>query len=153
MQKKIYIFSIIIIVIDFVVKIFALNNLDSITLIPDFFYLTLAKNTGAAFSILSNSTWIFIFVAVVVVYFISKYLKSSDINGLQSISYALLLGGIIGNLIDRIIYGYVIDYLSFVFFGYYFPIFNIADICITIGVCLLIIDCVRSEIHENRSRN
>lgn len=64
---------------------------------------------------------------------------------LEKISYIFLTGGIIGNLIDRIIYGYVVDYLRFIIFGYNFPIFNLADICITIGVILLIINMLRKE--------
>lgn len=64
---------------------------------------------------------------------------------LEKISYIFLTGGIIGNLIDRIIYGYVVDYLRFIIFDYNFPIFNLADICITIGVILLIINMLRKE--------
>ena len=64
---------------------------------------------------------------------------------LEKIYMIFLTGGIIGNLIDRIIYGYVVDYLRFIIFGYNFPIFNLADICITIGVILLIINMLRKE--------
>ena len=61
-------------------------------------------------------------------------------SNLSIISYSLIIGGIIGNLIDRIFLNHVIDFLSFNIFGYYFPIFNIADICIVCGILLLLID-------------
>ena len=145
MKKKIFIFSLIIIIIDFIIKLFALNNITNICVIPDFFYLTLAKNTGAAFSLLENQTIFFILIGVLVIFYIFNYLIKDKMSTLEKISNIFLTGGIIGNLIDRIIYGYVVDYLRFIIFGYNFPIFNLADICITIGVILLIINMLRKE--------
>ena len=66
--------------------------------------------------------------------------------------YSLLIGGILGNLFDRIIYGYVVDYLDFYFFNYNFPIFNIADICIVCSVVLIIIDTLRGGKGEIKSK-
>lgn len=145
MKKKIFIFSLIIIIIDFIIKLFALNNITNICVIPNFFYLTLAKNTGAAFSLLENQTIFFILIGVLVIFYIFNYLIKDKMSTLEKISYIFFTGGIIGNLIDRIIYGYVVDYLRFIIFGYNFPIFNLADICITIGVILLIINMLRKE--------
>ncbi len=145
MKKKIFIFSLIIIIIDFIIKLFALNNITNICVIPNFFYLTLAKNTGAAFSLLENQTIFFILIGVLVIFYIFNYLIKDKMSTLEKILYIFLTGGIIGNLIDRIIYGYVVDYLRFIIFGYNFPIFNLADICITIGVILLIINMLRKE--------
>ena len=65
----------------------------------------------------------------------------------------MVIGGIVGNLVDRILYGAVIDYLSFDFFGYSFPIFNIADIGITIGFLILVIDIFRGDDNEFRNRS
>lgn len=145
MKKKIFIFSLIIIIIDFIIKLFALNNITNICVIPNFFYLTLAKNTGAAFSLLENQTIFFILIGVLVIFYIFNYLIKDKMSTLEKILYIFLTGGIIGNLIDRIIYGYVVDYLRFIIFDYNFPIFNLADICITIGVILLIINMLRKE--------
>ena len=145
MKKKIFIFSLIIIIIDFIIKVFALNNITNICVIPNFFYLTLAKNTGAAFSLLENQIIFFILIGVLVIFYIFNYLIKDKISTLEKISYIFLTGGIIGNLSDRIIYGYVVDYLRFIIFGYNFPIFNLADICITLGVILLIINIFRKE--------
>ena len=89
--------------------------------------------------------WFFILIGVLVIFYIFNYLIKDKISTLEKISYIFLTGGIIGNLIDRIIYGYVVDYLRFIIFGYNFPIFNLADICITIGVILLIINMLRKE--------
>ena len=65
----------------------------------------------------------------------------------------MIMGGLVGNLIDRLLYGYVVDYLSFDIFGYSFAVFNIADIGIVLGVIILFIDIIRSEIYERRSRS
>ena len=99
-----FIFSTIIIIIDFIIKLLALNNITNICVIPNFFYLTLAKNTGAAFSLLENKTIFFIIIGILVIFYIFKYLIKEEITSLEKISYILLTGGIVGNLIDRIIY-------------------------------------------------
>lgn len=152
MKKKVFIFSLIIIAIDFIIKRIVLNYVTNICIIPNFFYLTLAKNTGAAFSLLENKTIFFIIIAFIVIYYIFKYSIKEDIDKLEQVSYIFLIGGIIGNLIDRVIYGYVVDYLRFIIFSYNFPIFNLADICITIGTIFLIISIFRKEKNnENRS--
>ena len=152
MKKKVFIFSLIIIAIDFIIKRIVLNYVTNICIIPNFFYLTLAKNTGAAFSLLENKTIFFIIIAFIVIYYIFKYSIKEDIYKLEQVSYIFLIGGIIGNLIDRVIYGYVVDYLRFIIFSYNFPIFNLADICITIGTIFLIISIFRKEKNnENRS--
>lgn len=152
MKKKVFIFSLIIIAIDFIIKIIVLNYVTNICIIPNFFYLTLAKNTGAAFSLLENKIIFFIIIAFIVIYYIFKYSIKEDIDKLEQVSYILLIGGIIGNLIDRVIYGYVVDYLRFIIFSYNFPIFNLADICITIGAIFLIISIFRKE-KNNENRN
>ena len=152
MKKKVFIFSLIIIAIDLIIKRIVLNYVTNICIIPNFFYLTLAKNTGAAFSLLENKTIFFIIIAFIVIYYIFKYSIKEDIDKLEQVSYIFLIGGIIGNLIDRVIYGYVVDYLRFIIFSYNFPIFNLADICITIGTIFLIISIFRKEKNnENRS--
>lgn len=80
------------------------------------------------------------------VYYIQK---EKTFTKLSSISLGLILGGIIGNLLDRIIYKKVIDYLSFTFFTYNFPVFNIADVGITVGALLLIVSCLKEEQSSN----
>ena len=114
---------------------------DEIKIIPNFFSIYYVKNTGAAFSILENNTTFLIFLTVIFILIIHKYIKNeTNITKLSSISFGLILGGMFGNLIDRIIHAGVIDYLSFEFFSYGFPIFNIADIGITLGVSIMLIE-------------
>ena len=80
-----------------------------------------------------------IFALILVYYFM---LKNKSLNKMDISIYSLLIGGILGNLFDRVIYGYVVDYLDFCIFGYNFPIFNLADVCIVISVGLIIIDSI-----------
>lgn len=147
-------FSVIIFIIDQIVKLFmgfsiSLNS--SITVIKDFFYISNVHNYGAAFSILYGNriflVIISIFTLVCVYYFL---LKNKKFSLMDIFIYSLLIGGVLGNLFDRIIYGYVVDYLDFYIFGYNFPIFNIADICIVSSVILIIIDTIRGGFGENR---
>jgi signal peptidase II len=119
----------------------------------DTFMLIYVKNTGAAFSIGFNSDLInrifFICITIVAVFFIMYLLRRSE-HRLQIVSFGFVLGGAIGNLIDRILYGGVTDFFSVDFpdiIMQRFPIFNIADSCIFIGVCLLICDMLFIKDH------
>lgn len=144
LMKKILIFSLIFIIIDVVVKVVVSNCIglyDTIKVIPGFFNLTYLRNTGAAFSIMENNRMLFIIIGLVAIFLIYKFLiKDKYLNKLSIISYSMLLGGIMGNMIDRILYGYVIDYLSFNLFGFNAPIFNLADTFIVVSVILIFIN-------------
>lgn len=143
-MKKVYIFALISLIIDQIVKILVSNYLilgQTIKIINNFFYLTYVQNKGAAFSILIGYRYILIIITFIFLYYLYKCIKKQkSLNKLEIISYGLLLGGIIGNLIDRIIYGYVIDYFDFMIFNYNFPIFNLADSFIVIGCIILVIN-------------
>lgn len=143
-MKKVYIIALISLIIDQIVKILVSNYLilgQTIKIINNFFYLTYVQNTGAAFSILIGYRYILIIITLIFLYYLYKYTKKqTNPNKLAILSHGLLLGGIIGNLIDRIIYGYVIDYLDFMIFNYNFPIFNLADTFIVIGCIILVIN-------------
>lgn len=143
-KGKLYFITCIVLLIDQIVKIIVNNCMtlyDEIKLIPNFFSIYYVKNTGAAFSILENNTPFLVLMTVIFIIIIHRYLKNEkNLTKLSSISFGLILGGMFGNLIDRIIHSGVIDYLSFEFFGYGFPVFNIADIGITVGVFLMLIE-------------
>lgn len=147
-MKKIIPISLFIIILDQIVKMIISSKMlvnSSITIIKDFFNITYVKNIGAAFSILSGGRFLLIIIALIAIYIIYKLLiKNKNLNRINIINYSLLIGGIIGNLIDRIIRGYVVDYLDFTIFNYNFPIFNIADICIVIS-CVLLIFTIKEE--------
>ena len=155
-MKKIFLFSLIFVLLDFVVKIIINNNIalyDSINIIPNFFSITYVRNTGAAFSIMENNRVLFIIIAIIALILIYKYLiMNKVIDRYLMISYSMLVCGIIGNMIDRVIYGYVIDYLSFNIFGYNFPIFNLADTFIVISIIMLLLYEVGGRDARNSSR-
>ena len=142
-MKKISIFSFIFVIVDLIIKVFVnkyMDIYDTIKVIPNFFNITYVQNSGAAFSIMENNRILFILIGLIALYLIYKFLiVNKCLNNIYILCYSMLIGGIIGNMIDRIIYGSVIDYLSFNFLGYSFPIFNLADTFIVVSVILLII--------------
>lgn len=115
---------------------------EKISVIGDFFLITSHRNRGAAFGILEDQRWFFIVVTTIVVIGLVWYInKVRTMPGkLLPVALGLVLGGAIGNFIDRVLYGEVVDFLMFNFGSYTFPIFNIADSCIVIGVGLIILD-------------
>ena len=142
-NKKMFIFIIIFVFIDQlskgIVNLF-MNLNQSIDIIPNFFSLTYVRNTGAAFSILPGSRWLFVILSIVALNIIYRYfIYDKELEKKEIIIYSLLQAGIIGNLIDRVLFGYVIDFFDFNIFGFEFAIFNIADIFIVISIILLII--------------
>lgn len=149
------ILTILVILVDFfskyiVSKLMTVN--ETINLIDNFFRITYVKNTGAAFSIFSNNTILVIIISVVVIGFLLFYIyKNKGNNKLENVSYAFILGGAISNLIDRLVYGYVIDFLDFEILSYNAPIFNLADTFIVIGVILFLINTLRSRYDGNSS--
>ena len=141
-MKRIMLISTLTLIIDILTKQLVINLMienQSISLIKDFFSLTYAKNTGVAFSFLEGNVSLIIIITSIIILLILKYIKDTVQNKYEIICYGLFIGGAIGNLIDRICYGYVIDFLDFNLFGYPFPIFNIADTAIVIGIFSLII--------------
>lgn len=153
---KISLISILCILIDQITKLIVTTNINlnnSITIINNFFSLTYVKNYGAAWSILSGNRLLLIIIALISLFLIYHFfIKNKELKTLEIITYGLLIGGIIGNLIDRIIFGYVIDFFDFLIFNYNFPVFNFADIFIVLSAGLIIIDTFRGETHEIRSK-
>lgn len=152
-KSKIYLISLILLIVDQLVKLLIKSTFKlhkELELIPNFFSLHYLQNDGAAFSILQNKTYLLVIVAIICLGIMVYYIqKEKTFTKLSSISLGLILGGIIGNLLDRIIYKKVIDYLSFTFFTYNFPVFNIADVGITVGALLLIVSCLKEEQSSN----
>lgn len=153
-NKHIYLISSVIFILDLIIKQLIINNLKtSISVIDNFFTLYLVKNTGGAFSILNNNVGLLSIIGIIFLFGIIKYINNNkNMTNIESIGISFLLGGLLGNLLDRLIRGGVIDYLSFNFFGYYFPVFNLADIFITLGVLLVLINEIRGDLLENRKR-
>ncbi len=129
-----------VIAFDQVSKYYIQTNMDlnnSISVIEGLFSITYIQNTGAAFSILQGKTVILILLQVFVILSIVVYVffKKNTLHWTLKVSLAFIVGGGLGNLIDRISYGYVVDFLHF----HFWPIFNIADISVCVGCGLLII--------------
>lgn len=153
-NKLLYIISFFVFVVDLVSKLFIISNFDynsSVTIINKFFYINFVKNEGGAFSILSGNVIFIIIVTLIVFIFIYNYVRNRDLKLLEKVGYGLIMGGAFGNLFDRVIYGYVIDFFDIYIFGYDFPVFNIADSGIVIGVIILIISEVSGK-NEDKSR-
>jgi signal peptidase II len=120
------------------------GNCESIVLLPVFNF-TLLHNTGAAFSFLSDAggwqRWFLVAISSVVSGAIAVWLyRIARVERLLALALALILGGAIGNLIDRVLVGYVVDFIVVHYDNYYFPAFNIADSAITVGAVLVILD-------------
>jgi len=115
------------------------------------FNLVLAHNAGAAFSFLNDAggiqRWLFSIIAVVASVWIIWLLRKHRAQLLFSMALSMILGGALGNLIDRLAYGYVVDFLSFHWGEHYFPAFNLADSAITCGAFLLILDSFMKDKH------
>lgn len=148
-MKRITIIAFIFMMLDQMIKCVVTHFLDmgdSFCVINGFFNITFVGNTGAAFSILRSNTVFIIVLSLIALYLIYHFfIKNKFIGSLESVVFGLLYGGIMGNLIDRAFRGYVIDYLDFNIFGYSFPIFNCADICIVVSVVLLIAIMCKGE--------
>ena len=140
MPLLVIILSAVIVGIDQLIKFLVysyLKPVGSVEIIPGLFSLTYVENKGAAFGMMANMRWVFIIftIAVIAVLFYVIFKKKIK-SKMFTASAILLIGGGIGNLIDRIFLGYVIDYLSISFFP---PVCNFADYCISVGTVMLIV--------------
>ena len=119
-------------------------QLGDATLVTSFFNLVRAHNTGAAFSFLNSASgwqrWLFTVIGILAAALILWMLKSHAGQKLFAFALACILGGALGNVIDRVLYGYVVDFLDFHWHGWHFPAFNVADSAITVGAACLILD-------------
>lgn len=152
---KIIILIISLIIFDQISKVLITNYFevgDSLSIINNFFRFLYIKNTGAAFGIFMNSKTMLIIVTLMLLVYLIIELKKNINNKVISISLSLIISGALGNLIDRIFRGYVVDFISFTIFNKEMAIFNVADAFITIGVVLLLIYLFKEGKHE-RSNN
>lgn len=126
------------------VMIVSLYHLGDSTYVTSFFNVVRAHNSGAAFSFLAGASgwqrWFFTVIGVLAAALILWLLKSHAGQKLFAFAMACILGGAIGNVIDRVLYGYVIDFLDFHWHGWHFPAFNVADSAITVGAACLVLD-------------
>ena len=146
--------SVVVIALDLLSKYWMTDHLQygvSVPVLP-FFNLTLLHNTGAAFSFLAGESgwqrWFFIALATMISVVLVTWLRRIKSDLWLSVAIALVLGGALGNLYDRIVLGYVVDFLHFYWNQYHFPAFNIADSAITVGAIMMALDIFRKDENE-----
>ena len=150
MKKKFILIGIISFLLDQIIKYIVEAKLTVINVIPNFLKLIYTKNEGVAFSIFNGKRIFIIIVSIVIIYLLFKmlskdYFIKKNTKLIEDITYGILFGGVFGNLFDRIIRGYVVDYISLNIFGYNFPVFNLADIFITVSVIFIIIFTLKED--------
>lgn len=136
------IFGISILALDQITKFLVVKFMDygeSIPIIENFLSITSHRNSGAAWGMLQGKMWLFyiitVFVIIMLVYF---YKKEATDNLLLQLSLTMLIAGALGNFIDRVLFQEVVDMIDTMIFSYDFPIFNVADSSLTIGVILML---------------
>lgn len=149
-MKKKYLYIILFIVglvlIDQVSKLLVVNYLsDKIVLINNFFSLDYVKNTGAAFGFFSGNIFFLVLITLALVIYLIYELKQNIDKKFNLVFIILIISGAIGNLIDRVFRGFVVDFISFILFNNQMPVFNIADIFVTCGVAGLIFVIFKEE--------
>ena len=141
-KKKVYLISLIGLIIDFLTKLFISSKLSlgqSKTIINNFFSLTLVYNKGAAWGLLFDKVNLLLIISIVFLVLFIYMIEKNELKKYEEISYGLIIAGVVGNMIDRLFRGYVIDFLDFNIFGYNYPVFNIADTLIVTGVIIVIV--------------
>ncbi len=152
MVKKLLIYGVIIFVsifADQVSKNMILQHLqymERVAIIPGFFDLILVYNTGAAFSFLAGAggwqKFFFIGLALIICIFLLKTIIRDELGKAGKIAAAMIIGGALGNVIDRLIYGHVVDFILLYYHNWFYPAFNIADSCICVGAVLLVLESI-----------
>lgn len=149
------------ILLDQLLKKYFMNNYllgEEKVVIDNFFYLTYTFNTGAAFSFLAGKSWAQLFFKILtgvslclfILIFIFAIRKKYKF---LSVALVFVISGAVGNFIDRLMYNGVVDFIGFIFFGWHFPVFNIADICMCVGVIMVIIHFLFLDKHALFRRN
>ena len=138
-MKTSIIISILITILDQIIKFIIDKKVLFIEILPKLFNIHKVYNYGVAFSFLENKRYLILLFSLILIYFLFNLRKDLPKTKKYDILFGVILGGIIGNLIDRVFRGYVIDYLETFIFGISFPIFNLADICISLGIILMVL--------------
>lgn len=144
------IISIILVLLDQGIKYFIDKNVLFLEVIPNIFNIHKVYNYGVAFSFLENRRYLVLLISIILIFFLFNLRKDLPKTRKYDILFGVIYGGIFGNLLDRVIHGYVIDYLEVFIFKYGFPIFNLADICITLGILLVVLNMMGEQNDRRR---
>ena len=151
-EMKILFLMLVFFMLDQLLKLLAILFIDNKVIIEGFFKLVYVENTGAAWGILAgNPSFLIITSIIIILLFYFLFIKDKKITTKETFIYGILYGGIIGNLFDRIFRGHVVDFLSFKIFGYNFPVFNFADMCIVLSAIALVIITFRGKKNEKKN--
>lgn len=154
MKRKIIIFSSLVFLVDQISK-FILDKVlplgKSYQVFDKFFYITKVYNEGVSFSMLTGKRLLIIVISFLIMIFLFLYMRKFKDNKRNIIAFSLLYGGLFGNLVDRIFRGYVIDFFDFYIFNYNYPIFNVADAGVFIGVCILLYSIYLGDDNDSSS--
>ncbi|OBR64972.1 signal peptidase II [Paenibacillus oryzae] len=153
-----YLLAVVVLIVDFFTKkwiVVEMNQYESFSVIGNFFLITSHRNKGAAFGILQEQRIFFIIITVIILIGLVWYMQMmrNKGKGILLAGLALVLGGAIGNFIDRVRFGEVVDFFQFNFGSYTFPIFNIADSGIVCGVALILLDTLLGARDEKKALN
>ena len=155
MKKKVALFTMLFLIVDQASKIILDNVLPlnkSYMICDRFIYITKTYNTGVAWSMLAGKPYLIISISIIIFIILLLYMHRFKNDKKNILAFSLIFGGLLGNLIDRIVYGHVIDFIDIMIFNYDYPIFNIADSFVFIGVMILIWSIYLGEDNENSSR-
>lgn len=154
MKRKHLLTLMMIVVFDQITKILVSSNMnlfDSIEIIHGFFNLTYVQNTGAAWSILEGNMVFFYLISAVALVMMVKFYQHPETDELSQWAMSLMIGGTLGNLLDRIRLQYVVDFFDFNIFGYDFPVFNIADCFLCLGVAVLMLSFILEGVKKDEA--
>lgn len=152
---KIMLIIVSIFLLDRFTKVLVINNLslgESISIINDFLNITYVNNHGAAFGIMDGKVIFIVIVSILIFAYLIYEIRKESHSKLITISISFVIGGLLGNLFDRVVYGHVIDFFDFNLFGYDFAIFNVGDAFIVIGTILLAIGFLLEERNANNNK-
>ncbi len=154
MKRDILIFSVGALILDQASKIvidLTLNLNETINIIKNFFNITLIHNYGAALGMLNSRNTLLIIITIIALGIILRFLNTFKVNNRNVLAFGMLIGGISGNLLDRLFLGYVRDFLDFKLLGYNMPVFNIGDVFIFISTIMLIYAIIKGEDNANNN--
>ncbi len=156
MNKKIFYLAILTLICDQLVKVIIDLNFrfgQSVSVIKNIFYITNYHNHGAAWGLLNNQVLVIIIATLILGAVIYRFMYCFKSNWRNTLAFGLLIGGLAGNLLDRLFFGYVRDFIDLRVVNFYYPIFNIADIALVTSVVLLIIAIIKGEDLKNGAKS
>ncbi len=155
MKQKHLLILILLVVLDQLTKVLIATNLklfESIEIIHGFFCITYVQNTGAAWSMMEGNMIFFYLISVVALFIMWQYYHSDESDMLGKWSMVLMIGGTLGNFLDRLRLQYVVDFFDFMIFGYDFPVFNLADVFLCLGVGVFVLSFVLEGVKKHEAK-